>query len=926
MFQAIKQALNIVEVLEDITQTSYKASGEYTFVPESEVCPSCGHKDCFRIKHEGNNSEAFAKCFSEDRAWDVISITSQLAGISNFEAAKFLATKYGVELPKNYSPAQRIFDQIGLVYHTTLLEAGPCPELNGMTPLDYQIQIRGHTKETLVKQLVGWSDGKAIQTLSSLGFDEELLKDSGLVNKKGGDFLPAKCFIYPHLVKDKVSHFTFKDPTGRVAYQVPNKFKLNNHSFYNSDSLNLEGSVIVVEGENDVISILESGWNSPVICCNGSISTSQLEWIGLNLQGKDVITIFDNDPAGDKYREKVKKVSSGFKSLTQTRVTTGLKDIDEYLKKGGDLEGFLATQEPTSSEDASLVVDEERDPSKAKLNILVKDGSYFKRKMIDGEEKLIQLSNFTIELLNIYIQEGNREREVILHRADGVSSRPVIVNSEAKVSLKPFKSLAANTVDASFYGREEDLSTIWEYVYENSKEKVVHIPGIIGKVDEFKGWLFSDCFMQYTGAVYYPDENGVIWITNNSVGIKPTSLVSSKEFDINTGIPSIRPRLEEEEERIQLVKDFTLNFGKNLGELGDSIIILSWLRMSLYAKECWPHIKNFPFLFLWGESNKGKSTIIRWLLSIYNMDAFGSITLGSYGSGVSFSRRVSYYSALPLCIDEMRSDLHDMKEFEATARGWYDRIPKSVASGANKVTEQPIRSTFIFSGQDQFTDAATRSRCIPVRIGRPNRETKETYKWILNQQGNLSDIGFHFISKYAPSKFPDIMVTVREKAEILRERGVNARASVTWGLLQVFGEMILEECGITYNYQDYIYSAATTDSNSQVEDSVTYKFWSVAEGLQSMTNPVLSGDHFRREGDLLHVWFPEVYRLIERSFSISSGEKFSRHATREAIKEEPYFVGEDRKGLGMGEVQRRVLTLDLTKAPIPLQNIASYLG
>ena len=143
-----------------------------------------------------------------------------------------------------------------------------------------------------------------MQYLESVGISKEMLQESGLVSKKGNDFFPAKVFIYPHMVRGRVSHFTFKDVLKQKEFQLPNRYKLNGHSYYNSDSINKPGPVAVVEGENDCIPVCESDWDSGVICCNGSISTSQLEWLTINLKYRDVVTFFDNDPAGNGYVKK----------------------------------------------------------------------------------------------------------------------------------------------------------------------------------------------------------------------------------------------------------------------------------------------------------------------------------------------------------------------------------------------------------------------------------------------------------------------------------------------------------------------------------------------------------------------------------------------------------------------------------------------
>ena len=347
MFNTLKRELNIVDVVSYVTETEYKLVGSNTYVPEGDVCPVCQHSNCFRIKHEGVNEDSFAKCFSESKVWDVVSIVAELKEISNVEAAKLLSKHYSVELPHDYSPVQEVMNLAANYYHELLYTAGPCAELGGLTPEEYQLQVRRHTKESLTLFQIGWSDGKLVPYLESVGISKEMILESGLAGKKGLDFFPNKVFMYPHMVRGRTSHFTFKDVLKQKEFQLQNKYRLNGCTYYNSDSLSKAGPIAIVEGENDCVSVSEAEWDSGILCCNGSISSTQLEWLSINAKGRDVVTFFDSDPAGNGYREKLDKMKNAFNSLTQITVSGQCKDIDEYLKKGGNLAALLENAKPT---------------------------------------------------------------------------------------------------------------------------------------------------------------------------------------------------------------------------------------------------------------------------------------------------------------------------------------------------------------------------------------------------------------------------------------------------------------------------------------------------------------------------------------------------------------------------------------------------
>lgn len=930
MFKTLKTELNLVEVIGDLLGCEMKLVSTDTYAPEDEVCPSCGHSKCFRVKHDGDNFSSFAKCFGEDKYWDVISFNSLISGTSQYVSAKDLAKRYKVSLPTTFSPLQELFNLAAEYYHTCLLETCSQSELGGRTPVEYQTEIRGHNSGTLSEFKIGWSDGGLVEYLESFGIDKQVIQESGLASRKGGDLFPAKLFIYPHFVGGNVSRFTQKDPLGRVQFQLAKKYYLNNSTFYGQQTLSRVGPVIVVEGENDWLSVLEGGHEGPVLCANGSISREQLDWVSTNLKDRDVVTIFDPDPAGDVYREKFDKLKNRFSSLRQVKLRAELGDIDKYLKQGGgELTAVLGGAEGLSAVDFFTDQDSEEEENEGLLNIQEKDGCYYKIKMNkDGEPSLVKISNFTMRLHNIYIHGQEREREIIVRRYDGKTSNPIKVTSDAKVSLKPFKTLVANAIDASFYGAEADLTTVWEHVYTTSTERVVYLTDYVGRLEEFHGWLFRDCFISDTGGKYLPDESGSIWLGYRDIGIKPVSIVSSDAgADTGIGIPRIGNRLPDEEVD-GFLKSFIETLGRNLGNLGSALLCVAWMWSCTYSNVIFRKNRSFPFLLIWGKTRGGKTTITGWLRSLYDMSEQGAVTVKTYGSGVSFARRLAYYGSLPMCIDELRGDQESVNIYSAF-RSWYDRVPKTVGDlkNSSKVVEAPVRATLMLSGEDHLSDPAARNRCIPVRlVSDESREMRETYNWIEARKDWLPSIGYKWICDSGQVDKAELVRQLSEKEGYLRDKGINPRTAIIWSIVYIFGMKLCDAYFPDFDYEAFILQEAMSDVESQEEDDTLTKFWEIVEGMQAEERAKITGDHIRREGGELYVWYADIQRIVEKEAPYSAREKFSSRAVREMIREQPYFVKEDRRTMGVGEKQRRVMILDLTCVPEVLQRIADYLG
>jgi 5S rRNA maturation endonuclease (ribonuclease M5) len=932
MFDVIKRTLNIVEVLEKEMDLPFKKIGDVNYEPEDHECPFCGHKDCFRVKCTGE-AEDFYHCFSCEAHGDVISFIEKSRSLKPIEAARVLVKEWKINVPNDYSPMQDIFNLAALYYHTCLKEScnKPYAELNTLTPWEYQIQTRKHKPESIDHFKLGWSDGGLVNYLKGLGFETELLEQSGLVNKKGSDFLPAKTFIYPHYVNGRVSHFTFKDPLKITAYQVRKANKLNGHTYYNSDSLKNQNTIIIVEGENDLISIHDTGWTQGLLACIGQISGEQLEWAQNYLTAKNVITIFDSDAAGDKYREKFATLRSKLASLVQVKLS-GVKDIDEYLKAGGNLEAAIAQQVKVVSEIDKLRADEdvEFETEGGGSNLIEKGGAYYKIKYKEGQPFPVKLTNFTMKLRNIFVRGGDREREIIVTREDGKISHPIVVSSESKISLKPFKTLLANASDASYYGQESDLTAIWEHVYKQTEEKLVHVPLLVGKLDEFDGWMFRDIFITNNGDIIKPDDEGIFWVNEKErIGIKPISLDvenSGKRNQENADIPHLVSDWDEDE-REKFTQEFVTHLAKNLGDEGMALIILGWAKSNVYSNQIFKAINGFPFLHFSGTHGKGKSSLIKWILNLYNMEKPGYHTLPQLKSGVGFSRKIAYYSSLPVGLDEFRNS-KDAQELFGSIRAWYNRSGRTMGiKDSFGVREQAVVSNFMFAGQDEFSDSATRERCIPIRISPHNRELKYSWKWIESNKESLGVIGFHWIMESTKRRTKDVMAEWEKLDHLLADNKCPARKSKNWATVGLFGKEIGDRYLPKFNFMEYLLKVTREDVeefSQEAGDDICDAFFRLIEGIQAQENSRLSGEHIKKEGNKLLIWFDEVFQIVTEERRLS--REFTDRAIRNAIKEEPYFIGQDRKPMGIKEARRRVMVLDLAVAPNTVKNIGLSSG
>jgi hypothetical protein len=124
-----------------------------------------------------------------------------------------------------------------------------------------------------------------------------------------------------------------------------------------------------------------------------------------------------------------------------------------------------------------------------------------------------------------------------------------------------------------------------------------------------------------------------------------------------------------------------------------------------------------------------------------------------------------------------------------------------------------------------------------------------------------------------------------------------------------------------FDYKDFLVAAAKREATYQKADTTLMQFFELVEAIQAQENPRITNNHIMADGEKLHIWFPAVYKIVQDE---ARGKfPFSKNAVLSAVREEAYFLSDEKKvQMGMNGVRRVVLTLDLTKSPDSIKNIA----
>lgn len=382
LFEELKE-VPVHEIFEEVLGIDLKKVGASSTTDDDE-CPFCGHRGCFRI----NNEENFFHCFSCEAGGDGVSAVSQLQDLPPYAAAMKIAEAFGVptgdsrpweDLPsapvRRGKPAKAA---AALPYETLSPEELDRRERiladivrrcvgalwDTESAVQYQREKRGHKEDVLRRYGVGLMPANLVTDLvRDQVCNLEDLKALGMVNERCQTLIAPGCYTYPlYNGEGRLCGIAGKDPNGLMNGQQRKDGHLGAVPFFGMQVLKDAGvgrEVWVVEGQNDALSIADSGHPVVPLATLGSLKTEQLAWMAANCDKYRICTFFDNDDAGDGYRQRV---SDSLGGKVEQFIPPVLKsDPDDFICQGGDLSELVSSQRETGTTNASVLVDQQPD-------------------------------------------------------------------------------------------------------------------------------------------------------------------------------------------------------------------------------------------------------------------------------------------------------------------------------------------------------------------------------------------------------------------------------------------------------------------------------------------------------------------------------------------------------------------------------------
>ena len=307
------------------------------------LCPFHGEKTAsFSVAPE----KGIYYCFGCHKGGGAINFVMELEGLSYPDAVRKLAARSGMEVPEDEQYQSRYRKQERL--WALMKEAGRffnerlyAPE--GQACREYIVK-RGLSKTIVTQFGMGYAPDSwnaLVDAMRKKGYTDQELKDADLVGEKNGRIYDRfrNRLMFPIIdVRGNVVGFG-----GRVIGQGEPKYLNSNETLIFNKRKNLFGlnfakktkekSIILVEGNIDVVTLHQFGFDNAVASLGTSLTEDQVTL--LTRYTEEVILTYDGDEAGQRAAKRAIPMLEKAGIKVKVLQVKDAKDPDEFLQKFG---------------------------------------------------------------------------------------------------------------------------------------------------------------------------------------------------------------------------------------------------------------------------------------------------------------------------------------------------------------------------------------------------------------------------------------------------------------------------------------------------------------------------------------------------------------------------------------------------------------
>ena len=363
------------------------------------------------------------KCFSTGKGGSVVTFLMEKEHFSYPEALRFLANKYGVQIPEESEPTAKeladktereslfIINEFAKNYFYQNLQESTEGKAVGLS----YFEERGFTKETIEKFQLGYclnvSDDFTKAALSK-GYSLSYLEKVGLVKSKDErhfDFFRGRV-LFPiqsisgrilgfggrSLINDKKVAKYFNSPES-IIY---NKSEILYGLYFSKGEIVKYDECLLCEGYTDVISMHQSGIQNVVSSSGTSLTKEQVKLV--KRYTKNLTILYDGDAAG------IKASFRGIDLILEEGMNVKVvlfpdgEDPDSFAKKNSDAELAL------------FIKEQKQDFITFKAQVLLKDGENDPLKKSDLIREIVQSVGLIPDQItrSVYVKEIARQFDI----------------------------------------------------------------------------------------------------------------------------------------------------------------------------------------------------------------------------------------------------------------------------------------------------------------------------------------------------------------------------------------------------------------------------------------------------------------------------------------------------------------------------------
>lgn len=286
-------------------------------------------------------------CFGCGKGGSVINFIMEIENLSFPDAVEFLARRCGMEVPGDGQDEQRRRRErmLALNREAARYFYGQLTAPGGEPARDYAARRR--ISPAMVKSFgLGFAPDAwygLTDAMRDKGYSDLELVDAGLANPnksgKGVHDIFRSRLMFPVIdVRGSVIGFS-----GRILGDGEPKYLNTRETLVFNKSRNLfalnlakkskSGYILLAEGNIDVVSLHQAGFDSAVASLGTSLTPEQARLI--SRYTKQVVIAYDNDGAGQKASQRAIGILEGLDLKVKVLRMSGAKDPDEFIRQRG---------------------------------------------------------------------------------------------------------------------------------------------------------------------------------------------------------------------------------------------------------------------------------------------------------------------------------------------------------------------------------------------------------------------------------------------------------------------------------------------------------------------------------------------------------------------------------------------------------------